>query len=334
MVSGLLTIAFVFFVVFTPTTQKGHNNFYLARRLGHNRVAFNPLVEEIEEKARETSDHHFFFNLSNIFLNDVEDKYEFVSQVKNLNITMRLMVLFPLLDVEPRDGFISLKELEHWNMQQAIHRLSYRTHKELVLFDQNEDGAITFREYLPKISYQSIENNGMTHGEAGWWEDQFKNADFDNNGALGFEEFKDFLYPKDSENATIQKWISREKIKQFDHDNDGKLSYIEFQEQPFNLYKTYVGFENSGLVAAEPKEKFAELDANKDRYLNEEEMKPILHYLHPGESAYAGFYSKYLIHEADENKDGRLSLQEMINNENLFYNIVYEGTDDDLHHEF
>jgi len=63
-------------------------------------------------------------------------------------------------------------------------------------------------------------------------------------------------------------------------------------------------------------------------------MKPILHYLHPGESAYAGFYSKYLIHEADENKDGRLSLQEMINNENLFYNIVYEGTDDDLHHEF
>ena len=155
-VFGLLTIAFVFFVVFTPTTQKGHNNFYLARRLGHNRVAFNPLVEKIEEMARETSDHHFLFNLSNIFLNDVEDKYEFVSQVKNLNITMRLMILFPLLDVEPRDGFISLKELEHWNMQQAIHRLSYRTHKELVLFDQNEDGAITFREYLPKISYQSI----------------------------------------------------------------------------------------------------------------------------------------------------------------------------------
>ena len=37
------------------------------------------------------------------------------------------------------------------------------------------------------------------------------------------------------------------------------------------------------------------------RYLNEEEMKPILHYLHPGESAYAGFYSKYLIHEVGFN---------------------------------
>ena len=58
------------------------------------------------------------------------------------------------------------------------------------------------------------------------------------------------------------------QFRQFDHDNDGKLSYIEFQEQPFNLYKTYVGFENSGLVAVEPKEKFAELDANKDRFVH------------------------------------------------------------------
>ena len=116
-------------------------------------MAFDPLVEEFEENDREASDHHFLLNSLNIFLNDVHDKHEFVSQVKNLNSTMRLMVLFPLLDLDPRDGFVSLKELDHWNSQQAIQRLNYRTHKELASLDENEDGAITFTEYIAKISH-------------------------------------------------------------------------------------------------------------------------------------------------------------------------------------
>lgn len=156
-VSGLLTTAFlIIFVVINPTVQKRQKNLHLARRLGHNRAAFDPLVEEIEEKVMQASDHRSLFSSLNIFLNDVHDQYEFVSQVKNLNITMRLMVLFPLLDLEPRDGFVSLKELEHWNLQQAIHRLNYRTHKELASLDQNEDGSITLKEYLSKLSYKGI----------------------------------------------------------------------------------------------------------------------------------------------------------------------------------
>ena len=76
--------------------------------------------------------------------------------MKNVNITMRQMVLFSLLDLDPWDGFVSLKELEHWNLQLAIHHLNYRMQKELVLLDENKDEAFTFKEYLAKISYPGI----------------------------------------------------------------------------------------------------------------------------------------------------------------------------------
>lgn len=37
----------------------------------------------------------------------------------------------------------------------------------------------------------STERNGMGHGGAGWWKEQFRNADVDQNGLLNFTEFKE-----------------------------------------------------------------------------------------------------------------------------------------------
>lgn len=33
--------------------------------------------------------------------------------------------------------------------------------------------------------------------------------------------------------------------------------------------------------------------------------------------------------QSDDNKDGKLTLQEMLNHEDIFYNTVYENIDDD-----
>lgn len=38
---------------------------------------------------------------------------------------------------------------------------------------------------------RETEKNGMEHGEAGWWKQQFDNADADKNGTLTFNEFKE-----------------------------------------------------------------------------------------------------------------------------------------------
>lgn len=46
------------------------------------------------------------------------------------------------------------------------------------------------------------------------------------------------------------------------------------------------------------------------------------------------FDSYIYVIQADENRDGVLSLTEMINNDYLFYNTVDEGLDEGVHDEF
>ena len=38
---------------------------------------------------------------------------------------------------------------------------------------------------------QKTEKNDTRHGEAGWWKQQFVNADVDRNGVLSFDELRE-----------------------------------------------------------------------------------------------------------------------------------------------
>lgn len=150
----------VLIVVFFPSSQHGRDHHGLSRRLGHNfRVAtFDPLVAKIERLAekKELGGPVNPLNLEDFsFTDEVAEAREYISEGK-LNVTLRLMVLFPFLDTAPNDGVVSFKELESWLTQQALDRLSYRTEKELALRDKDGDGAISFRECLPHFSNEDI----------------------------------------------------------------------------------------------------------------------------------------------------------------------------------
>ncbi|TXG48588.1 hypothetical protein EZV62_024463 [Acer yangbiense] len=51
-----------------------------------------------------------------------------------------MVTIIPGLDNAPKDGVVGFEELEAWNAQQVIDRLSYRTQKEMELSDKNGDG--------------------------------------------------------------------------------------------------------------------------------------------------------------------------------------------------
>lgn len=53
-------------------------------------------------------------------------------------------------------------------------------------------------------------------------------------------------------------------------------------------------------------------------FLSADELKPIIGKLHPGENFYAKQQADYVISQADTNKDGQLSLNEMIENPYVF----------------
>ncbi|XP_021291767.1 calumenin-B [Herrania umbratica] len=328
-VCTLLATAFIILFVFSQNKQHGHHTRSgLSRRLGYKVPHFDPLVARIERSAEQKGLSYHVDPEHISYVPEVADAHEFFDDDGALNTTLRLMILFPLLDNAPKDGLISAKELGAWIGQQAIDRLSFRTNKVMSWHDKNGDGAISFSEYLPHFNENDIAKNRKGHGEAGWWMEQFNNADLNSNGTLDFNEFKDFLHPEDSDNEEIQKWLLREKMKRMDDDHDGKLNFKEFLDYAYNIYKSYAEFETAAALAPSAEDKFVELDINKDKYLELDELRPILCYLYPGELFYAKYYTSYLIYEADDNKDGNLTMEEILNHESVFYNSLYDDSID------
>ncbi|KAL2556264.1 Calcium-binding EF hand family protein [Forsythia ovata] len=332
-VCTILATAFILLILLSEnikSSRKDYGPHGLSRRLGINTPipVFDPLVEEMERLVEENEGKR----------KELEKDKNYFYDDGRLNISLRLMILFPLLDREPRDGFVDAKELEAWIVHQAFDRMHYRMKKELESHDEDGDGSISFSEYFPLISKEDIERNDMKHGEAGWWMEQFRNADADRNGTLNAYEFQDFLHPEDSRNDQIQRWLLRDKIRQMDYDNDQKLNLEEFEEGAYDSYKTYIEFETGWEEYHSPEELFNKLDIDKDKFLRVEELKPMIQYLNPGELTYAKYYSSYLMHEADDNQDGKLTLDEMLNHDRMFYNTVYDNgrfddEDDDFHDE-
>lgn len=58
-------------------------------------------------------------------------------------------MLFPKIDLDPADGFVSENELTEWNLQQAEREVMHRTQREMELHDKNRDGHVSFAEYEP-----------------------------------------------------------------------------------------------------------------------------------------------------------------------------------------
>lgn len=192
MVYVLIITAFAAFFLFSPSNLEDQKHQELTRRLGFKfrTLTFDPLVAEMEKLAeeRELGSRESAIAEGN---HQVPHAYGHYYDEGRLNISLRLLVLFPLLDHSPKDGGISYEELSDWITGQAIERLNYRTRKQLAFYDKNGDGAISFHEYLPKFTEEDIARNETGYGEAGWWSKQFTNADVDQNGLLNFDELKE-----------------------------------------------------------------------------------------------------------------------------------------------
>ena len=339
----ITTVTLIFLMVNSRLTieeKRGSLNRRFGYKILERAPNFDPLVTKIEREEEQ-----IFINNNNNSNNNYDDDknddvihrstdLESTTLGGQLNTTLRLITLFPLLDKEPKDGFVDFKELENWIIQRALGRLDYVTQSELESKDNNGDFAVSFREYLPNLSQNDIEKREMGHGEAGWWMERFEIADSDHNGFLNFTELRDFLHPEDSQNQEMLKWIVKERLKRMDnHENDGKLNFNEFEDHIYNTYESYMDFETNGGDVPDAKDKFDELDVNKDQFLSPEELIPILPYFYPGEIAYAKYYTCYLMNEVDDNEDKKLTLQEMLNHENVFYNTVHADDHEEIDEE-
>lgn len=155
---AVVVVATVYFVLVLVLYQAIKNNdrdinsYRDARRLGYNNSPphFDPLLERMERLFDKDTDE------------SLQNDSTYLKDDGRLNITYRIMVLFPFLDVAPRDGLIDYNEMEFWILHQAIDRLNFRTKKALELHDKNGDGLISFSEYLPHITNKDIGNSSSS----------------------------------------------------------------------------------------------------------------------------------------------------------------------------
>jgi hypothetical protein len=77
------------------------------------------------------------------------DAEDYLNDEEKFNVTDRLILLFPKIDVSPADGFMTESELTEWTMQSSAKEVVHRTQRDLDVHDRNKDGFISFSEYEP-----------------------------------------------------------------------------------------------------------------------------------------------------------------------------------------
>ncbi|KAK4774522.1 hypothetical protein SAY86_009457 [Trapa natans] len=323
----------------------------------HEPVAFDPIVAEIERHREDKQwERHYFEQSHPEFVHsadsapgeesqpeweDFVDAEDYLNDEEKFNITNRLILLFPKIDLDPADGFVTENELTEWNLQQSEREVMHRTQRELELHDKNKDGYVSFAEYEPPGWVQNSDNSTFGY-DMGWWkEEHFNASDADGDGLLNITEFNDFLHPADSKNPNLLQWLCKEEVRERDSDKDGKVNFKEFFHGLFDLVRNYEDNQHSShfddTAETPAKVLFSQLDKDADGYLTDVELLPIMEKLHPSEQYYAKQQADYIISQADSDKDGRLTLMEMIENPYVFYSAVFnddEDDDDDYHDEF
>ncbi|CAM0946172.1 unnamed protein product [Alopecurus aequalis] len=319
-------------------------------RLGHggaapHQIPFDPVIADLErrlddrewERLAAAGLHAPGMEAAPVpeDLADYEDEY--INDAARFNMTLRVAALFPKIDVDPADDAITGAELAAWNLASAQREVLHRTARELDLHDRDHDGRIAFSEYeRPSWAWRFDDNNSTNDGMGWWKEGHFSAADIDGDGFLNLTEFSDFLHPADTASPKLIHWLCKEEVRERDKDNDGKLNFQEFYNGLFYSIRHYddeTSTDDSNGSDAPARKSFSQLDLDNDGLLSAEELKPIIGKLHPAENFYAKQQADYVISQADTNKDGQLSLNEMIENPYVFYSALFTEDDDEFHDE-
>lgn len=197
----------------------------------------------------------------------------------------------------------------------------------LDLLSNHPDGRISWNEHFKNNfnlgAEQTADEKTMIYED----KELFVAADLNKDGYLDENEFPLFTSPEDF--PIMHDVLYRLAMRRKDLDGDGRLSFDEFMrnergEQSDPSSESY-------LV---DKDKFEnDLDRNKDGYLEKEET---IKWLIPDQHEIANDEAEHLIAVCDENKDGQLSLDEIVSNYEVF--VESELTDHgerlkELHHD-
>lgn len=209
-----------------------------------------------------------------------------------------------------KDGFLTEDEI-----RQRFHVTTKGYRKKEVLDtmkqqDEDKDGKISWEEFK-KGHFSDDGKDEDSKQQMKEDEEKFKFADEDGDGKLDLEEYTAFYHPGD--NARMAEFTIKDSLKKHDKDNDGQISKKEFLD-------TFSDINNDAKEEME-KDFTKTFDKDNNGKLDKNEMKS---WLFPDDD-FSTEEPKALIKEADDDKDGKLSMDEIMKN----YKVFIEDADSD-----
>lgn len=171
-----VAVLILFLISYSPSKPSNHrhrrlklrSNFTFSHQVRphHDPVPFDPIVADLELRREDRQWERQYMEHAHPELvqhesdsapgaesqpewEDFADAEDYLNDEERFNVTNRLVVLFPRIDVDPADGFVTGHELTQWNLQQAEREVMHRTQRELDVHDKNKDGFVSFAEYEP-----------------------------------------------------------------------------------------------------------------------------------------------------------------------------------------
>ncbi|XP_041093467.1 reticulocalbin-1-like [Polyodon spathula] len=153
-------------------------------------------------------------------------------------------------------------------------------------------------------------------------ERRFKLADRDGDLIASREEFTAFLHPEEFEHT--KEIVVMETIEDIDKNGDG---FVDLDEYIGDMYTAEAGEAEPDWLKTE-REQFREFrDINKDGKLDSNEVSK---WILPGDVDHTETEAKHLIYESDQNKDEKLTKEEILNNWNMFVGSQATNYGEDL----
>jgi len=231
----------------------------------------------------------------------------------------KLAVLLKKMDLNG-DKSIERQELYAWILRSFKSLSKEESDERFDDSDENEDGFVSWKEYAAEeFDLDELEkdtSDPMYEEELQLMEEDrilFDAADLDKDGKLDKTEFLAFSHPE--EDDSMKPLVIDQVLKSRDKDKDGVLSFQEY------LGERGEGKDKEWLLSE--KDRFdQELDKNEDHHLSREE---ILGWIIPSNEDTAEEEVNHLFAGADQDVNGLLSFQEIVDNHDLF--VGSEATD-------
>uniref|UniRef100_A0A1I8H5M9 Reticulocalbin-3 n=2 Tax=Macrostomum lignano TaxID=282301 RepID=A0A1I8H5M9_9PLAT len=208
------------------------------------------------------------------------------------------------------DGFVTQQEMYSWIDYIAKRYVRENSKRQFNDYsDGKEDAKIDWDTYKTKVFGPSPgpHTTKTIERERRRWQ----RADRDADGLLSLAEFTDFAHPEEA--AHMRELVALESLEDLDRNGDGAIDEAE-----------YIGDMWSGKDSGEPEPDWvqqerdtfrSQRDANKDGKLDLAEVSA---WILPTNYDQVDAETKHLFSQADLDKDGRLSKQEILDHHDIF----------------